>query len=672
MRLLTSIFVWISVLSVFQSEGLASELRTEPGSVSTTNIETGLKDASISNPEQDAAQRIASSLDLGAESKTVDIELKFRLTKDGDAFDIRLTKGFSDSPRAIQGAYFAVLLAMPYKTPPELKVGKGMGTCSIVKNSDAPVVKVALVEVNDQIHDPRVLLEKVPYADKKYSNDLVVRNWMEKRLKDLAECLFSCPDSPEVMLQLEQSFSQLGLDAHNAHDWLSFSRTLAPQILIMRHPSSEAINTSNGKIAACFEAWRLSHDRSVLSELCDAYMYKAACDTLGESKADPLLLGTAALLADQFSEARKQYAAAEKRGQVLAKSYRERMTGITSGAKGSATPEGLRPQGEQNDWERIIRWFPVDVETVLAARGPITVDPPPDPQKPDYGSFSLVRQLSKIATAIPDDKGDIANLLSGKRIATAMNASRCFGSPRGIGGGSYQGANVIVFERSSMQVTSQLMDLLRKKCVFVERIEDTETLCLDQSRSISYVCSPMEGVLITAPDKQFLREVLRRLTTEPSDRALPASLVEWKQVDLDADVWAIRHYDKSHAPFDRTALIQDVVPGTIVEDWGLTREENPKGLTFYAKSDGTICLKLFSGSQRTLDFRAKYWNSILSQRGGLFPPKELFGNALVNPTAELKVTVEPDAVKISGMTNQQNGLGFSLPLMEALGFMINL
>jgi len=48
----------------------------------------------------------------------------------------------------------------------------------------------------------------------------------------------------------------------------------------------------------------------------------------------------------------------------------------------------------------------------------------------------------------------------------------------------------------------------------------------------------------------YLREVLARINGKQSPRALPANLPEWKHVNIHAEFWAVRHYQKTGAEQD--------------------------------------------------------------------------------------------------------------------------
>ena len=63
--------------------------------------------------------------------------------------------------------------------------------------------------------------------------------------------------------------------------------------------------------------------------------------------------------------------------------------------------------------------------------------------------------------------------------------------------------------------------------------------------------------LLCATDKGFLEEVLTRMKRENRDPALPDELPEWRHVDGEASVWAIRHYRKETAEQDPSSPLRD-------------------------------------------------------------------------------------------------------------------
>jgi hypothetical protein len=60
------------------------------------------------------------------------------------------------------------------------------------------------------------------------------------------------------------------------------------------------------------------------------------------------------------------------------------------------------------------------------------------------------------------------------------------------------------------------------------------------------------NTVLCASSDRYLEEVLRRVDQAPLGRALPDTLPEWKQVDIDASVWMLRHVPK---PRERAAAI---------------------------------------------------------------------------------------------------------------------
>src|SRR5207244_729203 len=59
-------------------------------------------------------------------------------------------------------------------------------------------------------------------------------------------------------------------------------------------------------------------------------------------------------------------------------------------------------------------------------------------------------------------------------------------------------------------------------------------------------------LLVVCNNRDFLTAVVSRMASPQSERALPADLPEWKQVDRHTPLWAVRHYHTERANVDPT------------------------------------------------------------------------------------------------------------------------
>jgi len=70
------------------------------------------------------------------------------------------------------------------------------------------------------------------------------------------------------------------------------------------------------------------------------------------------------------------------------------------------------------------------------------------------------------------------------------------------------------------------------------------------------IAQPKPCLLVCATDKAYLEETLKRVNGQAGKRALPDDLQEWKQVDAEASVWAVRHYCKETAEKDHSSPLK--------------------------------------------------------------------------------------------------------------------
>jgi hypothetical protein len=131
------------------------------------------------------------------------------------------------------------------------------------------------------------------------------------------------------------------------------------------------------------------------------------------------------------------------------------------------------------------------------------------------------------------------------QIAAAMEGSRRFRPPHGLGMGIYQGGLIAVFKDN---ITARAAAFLKDSASTMVRTDQIEgqRVAVFQNKSegttvTSYVAFPKPNVAVLATDEDYLRDVLARIGGKPGDRALPDTLPEWKHVDATAEFWALRH-----------------------------------------------------------------------------------------------------------------------------------
>lgn len=606
----------------------------------------------------------------------IQVELRFQVTKEGNIYHLNLSKGF-ENPTAIRAAIHAVLFAMPLPDSiPDLE--KSVVTCNISGDAKSPSFAISFSPgVAKNLADE---LGKVPTVEK-VSRQTFINGPMALRLFGLCECLYDFPDSAEIRSEIQKICSFVGLDTKRAHDWVGIGRWNDRSVVIMRNPSEDARKELRVSLAAYLEAWRLKHDQAILYELEEAWIRSAAMEVLAASKADPLFLGNAALLTNQFQTAKEQYELALKDESAEAPSCLALL-------KRNIHDNDLRdlklspkfsPKGDSSDWEALLNWLPVDTELVLFENK----SSKEQSGVWSMGNLSLFGGL--ILSSSPKDPrmGPTVeeqilknnDLFEGVDNVHCFHAARTFKVPKGgfIGVGFSDSVDILVLPEGSKAVVHKVMTHLREQCIARQAIEGIEVLGFEKAPwsfglttfgEKKFVCSPCEGVLLVSTEVGYLREVLQRLRVQPDDRALPAGNPEWKLVDTSAKLWAVRHFDKSYIPFDSVGMydivttkfedrVNPVVPS---EDIG---EEI--GFAFYLK-ESTLTVHQLSTNPKTLAGLAKSWPLVFNYDGMSDPRK--IPQSSNNP----KVSIGKDILSVQGTISERNMI--ALKLLISLGYFV--
>jgi hypothetical protein len=195
--------------------------------------------------------------------------------------------------------------------------------------------------------------------------------------------------------------------------------------------------------------------------------------------------------------------------------------------------------------DKLLHWLPADTETIIVRNGPFENEP----RRSAGGT-------SKGAGAVDPAAGDESIR---RKTTLVLDGSRRFRAPHGFGPMPFEGCEICVVEESAAPALTAGMEAIRKArktmtlsgrqvAVFSEKIEqDTWTF---------YVAQPRPNVYLWATHEGYLGTVLSRVQKQPSTRAMPRDLPEWKYVDMTGPIWAVRHYSKDHARKDPSSPLR--------------------------------------------------------------------------------------------------------------------
>jgi hypothetical protein len=227
--------------------------------------------------------------------------------------------------------------------------------------------------------------------------------------------------------------------------------------------------------------------------------------------------------------------------------------------------------------KRMLSWFPTDTETLVGATGPLempkmsrdangvlSIDNSPDVVRDFFRQYFLLLLLR------------LEKEFKNAPIAAAIEGSRTFQPPNGLGMVTYQGGLIAVFKED---ITARAAAFIRDSAPAAVRSEQIEGQPVEVFQQKSeqniltfYVAFPKPDVAVVTTDDSYLREALARIGGKQGQRALPDTLPEWNHVDTNAAFWALRHYSN-------TAAAQGgLLPPNCRA--GHSADEKPIGLTF--------------------------------------------------------------------------------------------
>jgi len=190
--------------------------------------------------------------------------------------------------------------------------------------------------------------------------------------------------------------------------------------------------------------------------------------------------------------------------------------------------------------------------------------------------------------------GLLEKRLHGKKVLFALEASRRFRSPAGLGELPFEGCAVAIFRDDLDEQRDAFMKEAAQKAVRIVEIEGQKVAVFEEPSEqdiwTSYIAFPQKGVVLVATNEQFLKEMLSRMRNPQGERALPTSLPEWKYVNTRAQFWGVRHFDKQQAKEDPTSPFGGRKTANLPDEGaiGLTYQCNPnkerKATTSYLSS----------------------------------------------------------------------------------------
>jgi hypothetical protein len=220
------------------------------------------------------------------------------------------------------------------------------------------------------------------------------------------------------------------------------------------------------------------------------------------------------------------------------------------------------PAVEDHIVQQVLSWLPADTETVIAANGPFLL---PKLKQEGRGTVGLEKSDQEIENTFKDltlglfgfKDGILEKYFNGEKILLAIEGSRDFRAPSGLGEAPFQGGVIAIFGDDITDHANSFMRDSSKLALRTEQIEGQKVEVfqekLEEDTWTTFVTFPRPNMAVVASDMGYLKEMLGRMNGKSGQRALPGTLSEWKRVNVHAEFWAVRHYDKKDADKDPTS-----------------------------------------------------------------------------------------------------------------------
>ncbi|HGY91907.1 MAG TPA: hypothetical protein ENK43_12120 [Planctomycetes bacterium] len=294
--------------------------------------------------------------------------------------------------------------------------------------------------------------------------------------------------------------------------------------------------------------------------------------------------------------------------------------------------------------DQVLRWLPTDCETLVVLNGPLKT-PRKAPQAPEFLVSAQLFFFFGIANLLPE--GLLPKQPHGPKVVMAVDASRRFTAPKGLGMMEFEDCQILFFNASAHDAVETALKTWIEKSPKTIQIGDTKVAVFAEKGQNDQrpllVARAQRGVLLCANNRKFLQQVLARMKRKNPDRAFPDSLPEWRHVDMEAPMWGMRHYRKGFADRDPSSPLGPQAGANVADPKAV-------GLVFSLEAKPEIAkVRYLSGAKDAVRIVRRGWNNP--------------GEKLTPKIHEMK----PGVIEITTPTQGRTGTVFLLVLMGYLG-----
>jgi hypothetical protein len=201
--------------------------------------------------------------------------------------------------------------------------------------------------------------------------------------------------------------------------------------------------------------------------------------------------------------------------------------------------------------DRFVWWLPADTETLIVSQGPFEVFPHPTEETIDELTFLETARLVPMWPLADVQDGLLWKEFQEQNVVVAVQGGRRF---RPLGMLLYEGCHIVQFDEAAHDAVERAFRAGLERADETIRLAGTRVAVFEHKIENDvwslFVAHPEAGILLAATDRAYLEAVLRRRERKADVRALPDDLPEWEHVDLEAPVWAVRHYRAENAEKD--------------------------------------------------------------------------------------------------------------------------
>lgn len=231
-------------------------------------------------------------------------------------------------------------------------------------------------------------------------------------------------------------------------------------------------------------------------------------------------------------------------------------------------------------------------------------------QNYDVSSQELEKDFEGLTLALFNLKsGVLEKHLEGKKVLFAVEGSRHFRPPAGLGELPYEGCAIAIFADDLTDRRDAFLKDADPISVRTEEIEGQKVTVIQEKLENDvwtiFVAFPQKSVVLAATNRDFLREILARMRGAKEQSAFPEALPEWEYVNKQAQFWGLRHFDKRQANGDPTSPFGGKKSANIPDEQavGLTYQCDPK-------SERKVILTYLSGEKSIMKIEEKRFPSI--------------------------------------------------------------